>query len=128
MRILLDTNVLIFLFYSSARLSATARTLISSAEGPIRFSSISLWEIAIKHGLGKPDFNVPPNEAEVYFRRAGFVELPFVAAHAVAVGAVSTIHANPFDRALLAQANSEGLDFVTADKTLARYPGPIRLV
>lgn len=97
-------------------------------DNEIFFSAASIWEVAIKFGLRKPDFDVEP----LTFRRAlidnGYVEVPITSEHAAAVAGLPAIHKDPFDRILVAQAATEGLLLLTTDAEIGRYPGPIRLV
>ena len=92
------------------------------------FSAVSLWEVAIKRGLGRADFQVDPRVLRRGLLENDYVELAVTGAHAVAVDLLPPIHKDPFDRLLIAQAGVEGLTLVTADRTVARYPGPIRLL
>jgi PIN domain nuclease of toxin-antitoxin system len=89
------------------------------------FSAASIWEVSIKAGLGRADFNL---DAAV-FRRAlldsGYLELPITGAHAAAVGRLPDLHRDPFDRILIAQAIVEGVTLLTADQAVLSYPGPI---
>ena len=89
------------------------------------FSTISIWEIAIK-GARHRSFGVDPSELRAAFLARGWTELPFTGEHAVAVRDLPPIHADPFDRALLAQAIVDGVELVTADKALAGYGAPVR--
>jgi PIN domain nuclease of toxin-antitoxin system len=59
---------------------------------------------------------------------AGYFELPVLGDHAVAIAGLPPIHKDPFDRLLIAQASVEGILFLTADRIIARYPGPIQLM
>ena len=128
MRLLLDTHLLIWAAGASKKISKAARRLIENPEHELLFSAASIWEIAIKAGLQRPDFQVDPR----VFRRAlldnGYVELPITGEHAVNVDRLPVTHKDPFDRMLVAQATAEGIVLLTTDETLARYPGPIRLV
>lgn len=128
MRLLLDTHLLLWAAAGSANLSPDARDLIADPDNHLQFSAASLWEIAIKQGLQRPDFQV---DARVL--RRGLVdnfyqELPITSEHAVAIDGLPPIHKDPFDRLLVAQATVEGITLLTNDATVARYPGPVRLV
>lgn len=128
MKLLLDTHVLLWIAIDSPRLSPAARRLLTRAGTELTFSAVSVWEVAIKDRRGRDDFQV---DAAV-LRRAlvdqGYTELPVTGAHAVAVSGLPARHKDPFDRLLLAQAVVEGMTLVTADETLASYPGPVRKV
>lgn len=89
------------------------------------YSVASLWEIAIKRALDRPDFKVQPTTFRQRLLAAGYRELAVRGDHALALDLLPPIHRDPFDRMLLAQAFAEGLTLVTADSLVARYPGPI---
>lgn len=90
------------------------------------FSAASVWEVAIKSALGRDDFSVDPRVLRRALLDNGYVELAISGAHAAAVLDLPPIHRDPFDRLLVAQAQVEGIALLTADATVARYPGPIR--
>jgi len=102
--------------------------MIAEPRNTLWFSAASIWEITIKHGLGRQDFRVDPH----LFRRSllehGYVELPITGQHAMATRHLPPIHKDPFDRILVAQAEFEGVLLLTSDEVVARYPGPVRRV
>jgi len=128
MKLLLDTHLLLFAAGESARLSAAARELISAPENELLFSVASIWEVVIKQGLGRPDFSVDARLLRRGLLDNGYGELSIASEHAVAVGGLPSIHKDPFDRMLVAQATVEGILLLTSDEMVAQYPGPIRLV
>lgn len=128
MKLLLDTHLLLWAAGRSDRLSADARALIQAEENELFFSAASLWEIVIKRGLGREDFKVDARLLRRGLLDNGYSELPIGSEHVVAIEGLPPIHKDPFDRILLAQAQIEGITLVTADSTLAQYPGPVRLV
>ena len=89
------------------------------------FSAASIWEIAIKASYKRTDFMVNVPELHSELLRNGYGEIAVLASHTFAVVHLPHFHKNPFDRLLLAQAMREDLTVVTADATLASYPGPI---
>ena len=91
-------------------------------------SAASLWEIAIKSGLGRPDFHVDPRLLRRGLLENGYDELAVSGDHATAVDLLPPIHKDPFDRILVAQAQIEGITLLTTDDFVARYPGPIRML
>jgi PIN domain nuclease of toxin-antitoxin system len=127
-KLLLDTHLLLWTAGDSRRLSKIAQTLISDRENDLLFSAASLWEIAIKQGLGKNDFDVDVRVLRRNLLDNGYKELPVVGDHAVAIRSLPLIHKDPFDRILVAQATVEGITLLTADPIVSRYPGPIRKV
>lgn len=118
MRLLLDTQVLLWVVSDDKKLSKEARKLILDADD-VFVSSASIWEASIKAGLGKLDVGVNLLVGEI--AKSGFLELPVRAAHAALVRDLPDIHRDPFDRLLVAQALSEPLRLVTADGHLGQY-------
>ena len=128
MKLLLDTQILIWAADFSQRLSAAALALLNDPRDELLFSAVSIWEITIKNMLGRDDFRVDPRVLRRRLLDNGYTELPVTSQHAVTIDSLPPIHGDPFDRLLLAQAISEGIILLTADAQLARYPGPVRLV
>lgn len=128
MKLLLDTHLLLWALEDSPRLSAEARALIGEEENILLFSAISMAEVAIKYALRRPDFEADPHIVRRTLIDDGYLELPLTGAHAVAVGGLSRIHNDPFDRLLVAQAMVEGITLVTADSVVGQYSGPVRVV
>ena len=128
MRLLLDTHLLVWAMGSPERLSAALAAMLQDPANTPVFSVASLWELVIKQGLGKPDFQVEPALLRRALLDGGWQELPVQSHHSLAVAALPLLHRDPFDRLLLAQASSDGLLLITADQQLAAYPGPVRLM
>ena len=128
MKILLDTHVLLWAAGMSSRLPDGVRSLVEDPETEVVFSAASLWEVAVKNGLGREDFKVDPRLLRRGLLEHGYTELPVTGAHAVAVDLLPPIHKDPFDRILVAQAQLEGITLLTADDVVVRYPGPIRAI
>ena len=128
MKLLLDTHLLLWAAGNPDRLSAEARTLIGALENELLFSAASVWEIAIKRGLGREDFRVDIRLLRRGLLDNGYGELPVGSEHAVAIDALPPIHKDPFDRLLVAQATVEGITLLTSDAVVAQYPGPVRKV
>ena len=128
MNLLLDTHVLLWAAGASGRLPAEGRTLLEQPETQPVFSAASIWEVAIKSGMGRPDFRVDPHLLRRGLLENGYTELPVTGAHAVAVALLPPLHKDPFDRILIAQAQVEGIPLLTADAIVGRYPGPIRVL
>lgn len=126
--ILLDTHLLLWAAAGGEQLSDDTIQRLEDEQAQPLFSAASIWEVVIKSGLGREDFKVDA----VLLRRGlldnGYQELPVTSAHALAVGRLPGLHRDPFDRILAAQANDEGIELLTADRTLAAYPGPITFV
>lgn len=128
MKLLLDTQILLWAAGQTERLSAVARRQLNNSKNELLFSAASLWEVAIKNSLGREDFRVEPRLLRRGLLDNGYVELPVTSEHAVTLDALPDLHKDPFDRILLAQALSEGITLITADAQLARYPGSVRKV
>lgn len=128
MKLLLDTHLLLWAAGNPDRLSAEAHALIGAPENELFFSAASLWEIAIKHGLGREDFRVNTRLLRRGLLDNGYNELPIGSEHAVAIDSLPPIHKDPFDRLLVAQAMVEGITLLTSDAVVAQYPGPVRKV
>ena len=130
MNLLLDTHIAIWAITEDPRLTRKARDLIEDSDNRITVSSASIWEISIKRPLGRSARdNVPFSSADAlaYFRAAEFDILDVSAAHAVAVEALPSLHADPFDRILVAQALTEPLRLLTRDPKVAAYSDTIIL-
>lgn len=125
MNLLLDTHVALWAITDSDRLSRTARELITADRAVVWVSVVSLWEIAIKHSLGRGDMPVSAKAAAGYFRASGFRVLAIQAEHTMGIEDLPAIHADPFDRLLVAQALAEPMRLLTHDALVARYSDTI---
>jgi PIN domain nuclease of toxin-antitoxin system len=124
MRLLLDTHVALWAIADSPRLSARARELIDDPDNEVVVSAATIWEISIKHALarGAPnDMPISGQEALGYFRDAGFALLDISPKHAAGVETLPPLHADPFDRLLIAQALMTPLRLLTHDARVAAY-------
>jgi len=128
LRLLPDTHLLIWAAEESSKLSKEAADLIGRLENNRFFSAASIWEIAIKRGLGRADFLINPDELRLELLANGYVELPVTGVHGAAVAGLPMLHRDPFDRILVAQAMIEGVTLLTVDPVVAGYPGDIQLV
>lgn len=128
MTFLLDTHLLLYAAGMPERLPSVARTFLENPDSELAFSAASLWEVAIKNGLGREDFRVDPRLLRRGLRENGYTELAVSGVHAVAADLLPPVNSDPFDRMLVAQAQIEGLTLLTLDPVIGRYPGPIRLL
>ena len=128
MNLLLDTQLLLWAAGEPRRLSARARGLLLDPANQLVFSSASLWEVGIKNGLQRPDFNVDPRRLWRMLLVNGYRELPVTSEHTVAVADIPPMHKDPFDRILVAQARVEELILLTADQAVAKYGDGVRKV
>ncbi|MFI4970017.1 MAG: type II toxin-antitoxin system VapC family toxin [Lysobacterales bacterium] len=125
MRILLDTNIVLWAMGGSVKLSKAARREIEQAD-TVYVSAASLWEIGIKVGLDKLDVDI--DQLVSLLAEAGFVQLPISWKHAQMIQGLPHHHRDPFDRMLVAQAISEPLRLVTHDALLTRYSDLVLVV
>ena len=124
MRYLLDTHVLLWWHGNDHSLPAPVRTALMAPESELFLSAVSVWEISIKLGLGKLRLAMPLADLlETETRINGLQMLAITAWHALRISDFPAIHADPFDRMLIAQAIHEDLTLVSADAQIARYPG-----
>ena len=128
MRLLLDTHLLLWAVGPDERLSATARQLIGDPDNEVCFSTVSIWEVAIKYGRGRDDFQVDPRLLRRGLLDNLYRELPVTGEHAVAIASLPPLHRDPFDRMLVAQSMVEGIMLLTSDPLVAQYPGPVQKV
>lgn len=128
MILLLDTHLLLWAAGQSEQLSDQARRMLDDPRNELWFSTASIWEVTIKTGLGRPDFEVDPHVLRRGLLEQGYTELPITSPHVMATAHLPSIHKDPFDRVLVAQAEFEGVLLLTSDEIVARYPGPIRRV
>ena len=127
MNLLLDTHIALWAITDSPRLSATARRHLLNPKATLWVSVASLWEIAIKHSLGRGDMPVSSAQALQHFQASGYRLLPIEVEHTVAVGQLPPLHADPFDRLLVAQAHTEPMHLLTPNAQLAGYGGTVLL-
>jgi PIN domain nuclease of toxin-antitoxin system len=125
MKLLLDTHLLLWAA-AGAGLSKTASDLIGDPDNEIYFSAASIWEIAIKSGLGRPAFEIDAGVFRRELLESGYEEMAIGGSHAAAVSRLPDLHKDPFDRILIAQAIVEGITLLTADQAVLAYSGPIR--
>ena len=121
MTLLLDSHVFLWWLVESPELSEDLIDAVSAA-AEVYVSAASVYEIGIKRANGKLD---APEDLPNVVREAGFVELPIRSRHAAAAAALPPLHADPFDRLLVAQARAELLTLVTRDRNIHRYDVPI---
>lgn len=121
MRLLLDTHVVLWQAAGEDRLGPRTRSHLEDAD-ELRFSVVSFAEIGVKASIGKLDV---PSDLADQVAAMGVRTLALTAEHGLAVAHLPTHHRDPFDRLLVAQARSEGLTLVTADRRIAAYDVPV---
>ncbi|MDE0114141.1 MAG: type II toxin-antitoxin system VapC family toxin [Albidovulum sp.] len=128
MTLLVDTHLVLWAAYTPERLSPTALARVTDEEQLPHVSAASIWEVVIKAGLGRADFKVDPAKLRAGLAVNGWTELPITTGHALEVAKLPPLHADPFDRILIAQARREGWPLITRDRALEGYGPPVELV
>jgi PIN domain nuclease of toxin-antitoxin system len=128
MKILLDTHIALWAVSDDSRLSLQARELITAPRNLVWVSAVSIWEISIKHSLGRGDMPISGAQALEFFAQSGYRMLSVSPEHAAAVETLALYHHDPFDRLLVAQSLTEPLRLITHDATVARYSDTVILV
>jgi PIN domain nuclease of toxin-antitoxin system len=118
MRLLVDTQVLIWAAIGSPRLGTSARAALEDGSNEVSCSVVAPWEIAIKRAVGKLEIDVDLLE---WLAEQDITVLPITAEHVVALAELPLHHRDPFDRMIVAQARHDGLTLVTADRRLEAY-------
>ncbi len=129
MKLLLDTHILLWALADDAKLPDVARRAILDTSNQLFFSTVSVWEVALKHGKQPDTLPVTGDEFATYCRQAGYQELPLRERHVAALEMLGypsggTPHRDPFDHILIAQTKAEGMRFVTHDSSIALYDDP----
>ena len=125
MRLLIDTQLVIWTLAGSPRLRAKARALLRDPENECWVSAASVWEIAIKSAIGKLVMASPLRDLEKMLVADGFRILDVTMQHAATVPEIQLPHNDPFDRLLLAQCEVETMRLLSADQLLAKIPAVI---
>jgi len=118
-RLLLNTHVLLWWLADDRKLAKPAREIIANPNNDVHVSSASIWETAIKAALGRLDIELDDLEDAIV--RNAFRPLPIGFRHAVPAGRLPSVHRDPFDRMLVAQASVEELLIVSHDRVFERY-------
>jgi PIN domain nuclease of toxin-antitoxin system len=122
LRILVDTQCWLWMAASPAKLSRQARSLVESTEHELLFSAASAWEIAIKHALARLSLPEPPvRYVPTRMEILRTVPLPIEHDHVLRVAMLPPHHRDPFDRVLVAQAQTEDLPILTSDRIFEEY-------
>jgi len=128
MQLLLDTHIALWAIVEDARLPYSAKNLIADPANLIWVSTVSIWEIAIKHRLARGDMPISSQEALKYFKESGYKILPIQPEHAILTESLPAIHQDPFDRLLVAQAQHEPMHLITHDGLLKEYGEMVMVV
>ncbi|MBC8072907.1 MAG: type II toxin-antitoxin system VapC family toxin [Deltaproteobacteria bacterium] len=126
MRLLLDTHVLLWWLAGDKRLSRRAKLAISDSDNAVNVSAVSAWEITTKFRIGKlPGAAAIVDDLPSLCAAQAFVPLSITMIHATRAGLLAGEHRDPFDRMLIAQAQSEGMTLVTGDAAMAPFGVPL---
>ncbi|MDR2693966.1 MAG: type II toxin-antitoxin system VapC family toxin [Chitinispirillales bacterium] len=120
MKLLLDTHIL--LWAAADTLPGKAAELVASEQNTLLFSTASIWEIVIKNGLGRSDFQIDVDALYNGLLDNGYAEVFINSRHSIIIGNLPPVHKDPFDRILAAQAQYEDATLVICDDILAKYP------
>jgi PIN domain nuclease of toxin-antitoxin system len=123
MRLLLDTQLLLWAAAEPKRLARDVREVIDSLENEPFFSPANIWEIAAKAALGRPDFQVDPRTLRRALLDNSYGELEITSRHAAAISDLPPELTDFFDRILVAQSMVERIPLLTSDPVVARYSG-----
>ncbi len=123
MRILLDTHIFLWFITDDQRLPAALRDAIRERSNEVYLSVVSVWEAIVKHQLGKLPLAEPP---ETYLpeqrKRHSISVLPIDEPSVSRLATLPSIHRDPFDRMLVAQALEHDLTIATVDESISAYP------
>jgi PIN domain nuclease of toxin-antitoxin system len=126
--ILVDTQIVLWVLENNPKLPDGARNLLSNQSHRFFVSSISIWELVIKNAIGKLPLPVSVADLVRNIDQSGFIRLEFHHDHAAHVASLPSIHHDPFDRALLAQASLEPMHLLTHDQALTGYGAMVMFV
>ena len=127
MKLLLDTHILLWAAGEPQKLPVKIRQLIEDEENTLFFSAASLWEIVIKNGLGRNDFQIEPRMFRAALMDNGYLEVPITSEHVLFVHDLPPLHKDPFDRILVAQSSIEGIALLTVDQAVIDYGGTVMI-
>ena len=127
MKLLLDTHILLWAAGEPQKLPVKIRKLIEDEENTLFFSAASLWEIVVKNGLGRNDFQIEPRMFRSALMDNGYLEVPITSEHVLFVHDLPPLHKDPFDRILVAQSSIEGMALLTVDQAVIDYGGTVMI-
>jgi len=123
LKYLIDTHLLIWA--ANDTLPKEALPYFLNKDNKLFFSSASIWEVVIKNGLNHPDFQINPDVLYCGLLDNDYTELSITSIHSLLVAHLKSIHKDPFDRILIAQAKSEGMILLSSDEIVSQYPNVI---
>ncbi|MDH9218814.1 MULTISPECIES: type II toxin-antitoxin system VapC family toxin [Moraxella] len=119
---LLDTHIVIWLAQEPQKLDERLKALLLNKNVKVYFSTVNLWEVAIKKALGKAGFDVDVKLLYQHLIENQYLELPVLSGHCLLVQDLPLYHKDPFDRLIIAQAMSENFTLITEDTIIPQYP------
>jgi PIN domain nuclease of toxin-antitoxin system len=119
LKLLLDTHIFVWAINETSRLDRRTQAALASPDNLVLISSVSPWEIGIKQALGRMRF--PLDLFDEMIERMDFDVLPILPAHGIVAAGLPRHHNDPFDRMLIAQALTQDLTLVSADRVFTRY-------
>ncbi len=123
MKLLLDTCTFLWWTEDSPRLSQAVRSAVSDPAHEVYVSTASIWEISVKHQVGRLTLPQPPERfLPEQRKRHGFLSLPVDEASVLQLPRLPPLHKDPFDRMLVCQAIEHGMTLLTPDPLIAQYP------
>lgn len=123
MRLLLDTHTFLWWDSQPNKLPAKVLALCEDAQNEIFLSVASIWEMQIKHQLGKLELHLPLDKlVSDQVQKNSIQILPIQTTHVLGISALPNAHKDPFDRLLIAQANVEQMVFLSGDGVFDQYP------
>ena len=125
MKLLLDTHILLWAAGEPQKLPVKIRKLIEDEENTLFFSAASIWEIVMKNGLGRSDFQIEPRMFRSALMDNGYLEVPITSEHVLFVHDLPPLHKDPVDRILVAQSSIEGMAVLTVDQAVIDYGGTV---
>lgn len=127
MKVLLDTHTFLWWITQSKELSSCAQALMGDGRNQLYWSAASVWEAGIKYALGRlPLPDAPGVFLPKQLNKNGVLPLAINHSHAAAASALPSLHADPFDRMLVAQAQLEGMVLLSRDRQVRRYDVDVR--
>jgi PIN domain nuclease of toxin-antitoxin system len=122
-KLLLDASSFLWLAIDPRKLSRPARAALEVRETEVYLSSVSCWELIVKHASGKLPLREPPEQFIREFCVTYQIEqLPFTIEDALQIRNLPSLHNDPFDRMLICQAIANNCSIVTPDEAIGQYP------
>jgi PIN domain nuclease of toxin-antitoxin system len=125
-KVLLDTNIFLWIFLDPRRLPAGVKTFLRHPEREVFLSYASSWEIAIKFNIKRLVLPEPPAEfVRRRIERSGWMHLPIELDHLFEAAKLPMVHKDPFDRLIIAQGIKDDLTVISADRKFKRYKADV---